>query len=357
MKSSMGVGAEYPQRAPLFEVLASLPARPEVLAHVDADALVEAAARHGLSAVLADALAASGHDATFPSAARARLLADARGQISRGLKHKRLVLSVVDALAQEQVTPVLIKGYALAQRLYPQQPLARPSTDVDVLVTTGELDAARRAMARLGLHERRDASLADVFEEHHHLAFVARDALVEVHFRLFSGFGGHVFDDAAVRSRLCPATCEGRAVWRLAPEDEFLYLATHAANHSFLRVSWLVDLQRYLLAEPTLDWERMGRDAHEAGFASAVGAALWLLEAGLGVVLPPRAARAFALPWWRRVGHRRAFSLARVESAEWSAHRVWGFALRLWLVDSPRDGVRHALDGARRLVRQLRERS
>ncbi len=318
--------------------------------------MVAHAARHGLSGVVAEAVVAQGVASALPPADWAQLQADARAQFARGMKIKRLTLAVIDALAAEGIRPLLLKGYGLACRLYPEQPLARPSTDVDVLVAPDEIPRTRAAMARLKLTEQHDDSLADVFEEHHHLSFVGPGALVEIHFRLFSGFGGNVFDDAALRSRFRPAECEGRAISLLGAEDEFLYLATHAANHSFLRISWLVDLQRYLVLEPTLDWARMGRDAREARFSAAVGAALWLLESALGVSLPGAAVRAFGLRRWRRLGHSRLFSPGRVESAEWSAHRLGGFALRLWLVDSPRAGLRHAFDGALRFARQLRAR-
>ncbi len=358
MKSSMVFRVESPDRAPLFEVLASLPARRDQLRQrlptLNATALVEDAARHGLSAMVADALAAEGAEATLSPAAWARLSADARTQIAFGLKHKRLTLAVLDALAREGVRPALLKGYGLALRLYPEQPLARPSSDVDVMVAPAELERAREAMTHLKLTEQKDHSLEDVFEEHHHVSFARPGALVEVHFRLFSGFGGNVFDDAALRGRFRTAECEGRPVLQLAPEDEFLYLATHAANHSFLRISWLVDLQRYLKREPHLDWARMGHDAKTAGFSSAVAASLWLLESAMGVELPAPASEAFELRRWRRLGHSRLFSPARVEAAAWSSHRLWGFALRLWLVDSPRAGVRHAIDGALRFARKLR---
>lgn len=356
----MVFGVESPEGAPLFEVLACVPApRPDLrkrVASLNHEVLVTNAARHGLSAVVADALSAAQAEALLPPAAWSRLQQDARAQVARGLKQKRLTLSVLDALHAEGLTPALLKGYGLASRLYAEQPLSRPASDVDVLVAPSELPRARAAMARLELSERRDESLEDVFEEHHHLSFSRPGVLVEVHFRLFSGFGRSVFDDASLRARFVRDECEGRPVFRLSLEDEFLYLATHAANHSFLRISWLVDLQRFLARLPALDWQRMGREAAQAGFSSAVAAALWLLESCLEVELPEAARRAFPLPGWRRAALGRAFSAPRVEAATWSAHRVGGFALRLWLVDSPRAGLRHALDGARRFVRQLRAR-
>lgn len=337
-------------------MLACLPARlgelPTRVARFDHQALVDAAARHGVSAFVADALAAA--QVTLEPPAQATLSQGARALIAQGLKHKRLTLKVVNALHAEGITPVLLKGAGLAQRLYPEQPLGRPASDVDVLVTPAELPAARKAMARLGLAERVDPSLDDVFEEHHHLAFAATGELVEVHFRLFSGFGGNAFDDAAIRARLLAGSFEGRPVRWLGPEDEFVYLATHAANHAFLRASWLLDLERFIARRADLDWATMAARCRGAGFTAAVTASLWVLESALEVSLPAQARVAFPVSLSRALGHGLLFSPAHLEAADLSAHRVGGFALRLWLVDSPRHGVRHAVDGARRLIRQLR---
>lgn len=358
MKSSMGVGAESPRGAPLFEVLSCLPARlgalPGRVAGLDPVALVDAAARHGVSAWVADAFASS--KVELPPAEQARLTADARAQIGQGLRIKRLTLAVLEALGKEGLTPVLLKGAGLAQRLFPEQPLARPSSDVDVLVRPEELPAARRAMLALELREQADDSLEDVFEEHHHLSFARPGALVEVHFRLFSGFGGRVFDDASLQARTLEGEFSGRPVRWLAPEDEFIYLATHAANHAFLRLSWLLDLRRFLHVYPGLDWAEMGRRCREAGFQAAVAATLWVLEAALAVDLPPEAHGAFPLTRLRRQGHARLFSPAHVEAADLSAHRVAGFGLRVWLVDSPVGALRHVAGGARRLLRRVRAR-
>lgn len=307
-----------------------------------------AAARHGVSALLADRLAALGRP--VPDA----LARDARAQVAQGLKTKRLTLQVVDALAAEGITPTLLKGYGLAMRLYPEQPLARPATDVDILVDEAELDRVGGALTRLGLGRHDDAGLADVFEEHHHLSFSGPSGLVEVHFRLIATLGRGGFDDASLRARARDWTLDGRSVRLLDEEDEFLYLATHAANHAFLRASWLVDLQRYLSRAGGFDWERMASRSREAGFHTAVATALELVEQLLKTPLPEEARRAFLVPRLRRAIDRRLFAGPLVESARLSDHRVGAFLVRLWLVDSPAHGVRHLLDGARRFIRRSR---
>lgn len=306
----------------------------------------EAVVRHGLAAWVADELSSLGQP--VPSL----VTQAARAQVLRGAKLKRLTHEVLDAFASVQVTPVLLKGYGLATRLFKDQPLARPSSDVDLLVLPSEVPIAEGALRALGLQLAPVPGVGDVFEEHHHRPWVGAAGLVELHFRLFSGFGGSVFDDDALRARTRLGQLDGREVRWLAPEDEFLYLAVHAANHSFLRVSWLVDLARYLEVEPQLDWAQMQKRARQAGFVVPVSTSLALLERLFEMRLPSQATDAFPQGWLRNQLDVRAFSTERVIEGGWSQHRLASFVLRLYLVDSVAQGGRHVWDGVRRLLRQ-----
>lgn len=318
---------------PLFEVLRRAPA------------WETHAVRHGLAVWVADELAAA--KASVPP----DVLDAAQRQLAAGLKVKRLTLKTLDALNAAGVTPVLLKGYGLASRLFPTQPLARPSVDVDVLVEPALVPVSQRAIASLGLHAIEVPGVHDVLEEHFHHAYAGHAGLVELHFRLTNTLGGGMFDDDAVMSRATPGSLDGRAVRWLQPEDEFLYLALHAANHGFLRMSWLVDLAAYLELHPGLDFELMHARATDAGFVVPVATALGLVETLLEQRVP---SQIFARGRRRRFLDGRVFSFERVTDASWSDHRLASFLLRLYLVDSPGRGARHLVDGARRLLRQWR---
>ena len=129
---------------PLFEILDGIPAWEAV------------AARHGLSAWVADELAAAGRAVPPP------LQAAARAQVAQGLKVKRLTLTVLDALASAGIVAVPLKGYGLATRLFPQQPLARPSVDVDAFVEPAAIETAAAALRKLGLTTHGVPGVADV---------------------------------------------------------------------------------------------------------------------------------------------------------------------------------------------------
>ncbi|MBM4776227.1 MAG: nucleotidyltransferase family protein [Archangiaceae bacterium] len=341
-----------PGSSALFAVLARLPDRSASIPDsVLADSsLPLAAARHGVAAWVFDAL-----HPRLPSSIRAALETHARETFATASRIKRLTLRVIDALAAVRIVPVLLKGSAIAQRFFPANPLVRPASDVDILVGEDALTTVARALGSLGLAHMPDSAAEDPLETHHHLAYVGQPGLVEVHFRLTNTFGRGLFDDERVRGRALPYRFDGRPVMVLSPEDEFLYLATHAANHTFLRASWLVDLQQFLRLFPELDFHRMAVRARDAGFTEAVTTTLGLLERLLEVQLPAEARRHFP------VGARRAldsivFSGPRVEAASWSTDALGGFALRLWMVDSPTHAFRHVSDGAVRYLRRALSR-
>lgn len=336
----------------LFAVLARLPDRSASIPDsvLTDTALPLAAARHGVAGWIFDAL-----HPRLPASTRSELEPHARETFATASRIKRLTLRVVDALAAVRVVPVMLKGSALAHRVFPSNPLVRPASDVDILVAEDALPIVTRALHSLGLRHLPDAAAADPLHDHHHLAYAGQAGLVEVHFRLTNTFGRGLFDDDRVRGRALPYRFEGRPVMVLNPEDEFLYLATHAANHAFMRASWLVDLQQFLRCFPDLDFHRMSVRAHDAGFTEAVTTTLGLLERLLEVRLPHAARRHFP------VGPRRAldpvfFSGPRVEAARWSTDALGGFALRLWMVDSPTHGFRHVSDGVGRYLRRARSR-
>ncbi|MGV3623886.1 MAG: nucleotidyltransferase family protein [Archangium sp.] len=320
---------------PLFEVLRRAPAWETT------------AVRHGLAVWVADELADSKQPVPL------EILDAARRQLAEGLKVKRLTLKTLEALNAVGITPVLLKGYGLATRLFPQQPLARPSVDVDLLVEPDHVPTAERAILSLGLHPSQVPGVHDVDEEHFHHAYSGHAGLVELHFRLTNSLGRGKFDDTAVLSRARVGELDGRRVRWLNREDEFLYLALHAANHGFLRLSWLVDLAKYLEREPSIDFAAMRERATDAGFLVPVSTALGLVESLLVHPLP-EGAHEFRRGRRRRFVDSHVFSLERVTDARWSHDRLASFLLRLYLVDSAGRGARHVFDGALRFMRQWR---
>lgn len=284
-----------------------------------------------------------------PEVVRA-LRAQARNAAAHAMRLHKLLLDALALLDQRGVAPVLMKGWGFGERYWPD-PLWRPASDVDLLVEPEALEGVERVMGALGLSRFSDPGEDDVFEHHHHLSFHGPRGLVEVHFRLLAGFGGAKLGDAAVFARCREATVERFRVRYLAPEDELVYMAAHAAQHLFLRVSWLYDLKLLVAKERDLDWDRAVALAKASSLRAATHAALVLAAEALEAEVPGAVLKALAPTRLHARAVRRAFTDEALVSASLATGKS-ASALRALLSDDPVRAARHLAEGVARKVRR-----
>ena len=302
----------------------------------EAQALAADAARHGLSALVLHLAGETGLER--PASALARLRADARISAAQAMRARALLIRALDALADRGVLAAPLKGHFLAQRLYPD-PLLRPSGDVDLLVAREDLERALRALSSLGLAPPSPELERYRREHHHHLELTSPAGTVELHFEAITGFGTQI-SGAPLLARARPATLEGRRLLALDPADELVYLAVHASQHVFARLSWLYDLKLHLRAHPpdadaVIAAARAHRVEAPAFFALAVAAQA--LEADV----PPAVLDALR-PGLGRAGLLRAFTPEALADARWSAK--WpGYLATTLFSTGPREMVAYAL--------------
>ena len=335
---------------PLLRLLRALPSPVEPPAADDAPELLTQARRHALSALVRHAL--SEGQVALPAAQDAVLRRDAGDVVGTNLRLKSLLLRSVDALAEAGVeAPVVLKGYVLAARLYPD-PLLRPSTDVDLLVREGELDSAHTALEGLGLRRVMDSGYGDYLSHHHHYSYVGDAGTVELHFRPAFGLG-RALSSHAWLERAVPFALDGaRLVRHLAPEDELVYLCVHAAQHAFLRLGWLYDLKLLVSRKPGLDWDGVASRAREAGMGVAVRTALEVARARLDAPVPEEVLAALPGGRLRALVARRIFHGDELVTPRWAEQKVPAFLLRSLLCTGARATLRHGAEAVGRVVRR-----
>ncbi len=264
----------------LVQLLRGYPGSPEqlrtLLASLDVPTLVAQAARDGISGLVWHAVSVSGTQLAPED--RQRLQRDAQ-QLGVGvLRVKRLLLRALDALAAARVKCVLLKGLGLSTRYYPE-PLARATSDVDLMVAPKDVDRAVLALTALGLRAPVGEDRARQLAHTHHLALQGEAGVVELHFQALNDFGSHL-DAEPMLAAAVAGQLEGRQVFYLKPEHELVQLAAHASHHAFSRLTLCLDLKLLLLAHPSLDWREVVLLAQQARMPSAVffalHAARWL---------------------------------------------------------------------------------
>ena len=141
---------------------------------------------------------------------------------------------IIDA-CQQLPTLTLLKGISLCQEYYPETHL-RPMRDVDFLVDSLAVPAVEALLVKLG-YQQQFKNPPEFYEKHHHTApFLhrGRGVWVEVHRGLFPPTSrcsaDWVFMQDNLEAQLRAAEFRGRAVNRLSPELELVYLASHWAS-------------------------------------------------------------------------------------------------------------------------------
>ncbi len=270
----------------LEALLAALPGDVEIAREIASNepemaAVLTVARAHGLEGVLVE------HRIPLPCVADS-VRRDAGRRYGLALmqseRHGEVLAGMLDALETAGVRATPLKGLYLAERLYPTL-AARATTDFDVMVADSDLTRAAIVLEGLGFSG--DKTLLETYlrSHGHHLHFSkARSPVVELHFRAHSRFGSPLASEALLERAERRPSRLGCDIWTLRPEDEFYYLALHAAGHSFARLAWLYDLKLLRERHSDIDFMALLARAARDGSENALRAALMQLSR-VGVTL------------------------------------------------------------------------
>jgi hypothetical protein len=321
---------------------------------LDWSALLRDAYRHGVAGVIQFELDRAKIEP--PEPARTVLRRQSLAVIATNVRLRRLLLKSVDALAQQGMIPIVLKGFGLAARIYPD-PFIRATSDVDLLANREDFSRAQSAMEELGFRRMAEATGEKPgLDRHHpghgghHVTYLSAEGALELHWRPASAFSAPLSVDDAF-THCVDAHLEGRAVRYLRLEDEIVLLASHASKHLLGRLEWLYDL-KLLLLKVTPDWELVVDLAQRTGLGAPVHFALQAARRALNAVVPAHVLSALRPPFWQRVMARWAFSDEHLVASPLDRHRYLGYALRLFLAG----GVSNIAAGALSLTRQARQR-
>lgn len=192
---------------------------------------------------------------------------------------RRPLAELLAACADAGLDLIVLKGAALAERVYPR-PSLRPFGDLDVLVRREDAAGACALLSALG-YAADPAAWADWQAGHVcQLNFFRHAAqgpvVVELHTDLLNNVllkSQMQTDLTGLWQRSAWATLAGREARVLGPEDQILHLCLHLAGHYFAAPQSLTDIAQVCRAAPP-DWDLFVLLARQSGAASACFAAL-----------------------------------------------------------------------------------
>lgn len=193
----------------------------------------------------------------------ALLSADLRARITHG-NAVDTMLEILDVCDRMQVRATLLKGISVSEQFYPAEHL-RPMGDIDILIPAHAYARMEAALLESGYGQEEFPTSPGM---HHgpplHHATLGTE--VELHTKLFpdsAPFGNSkVFGASNVAAQSIPSAYHGRAVNRLTPEFQLVYIASSWFNdmtHHKMQPSFIASLLdgAYLLGASgtTLNWD------------------------------------------------------------------------------------------------------
>lgn len=193
------------------------------------------------------------------------------------------LVQVVQAFQTKAIRPIILKGIPLNIQLYGQQCL-RTIRDIDVLIEHHELIAAHQCLMELGYELK---SLLHPEDLAGNYAFIMRHAseLLYQHPNTKVAIDlkwclSPVYCRTSIwcdRSNTMEMTITSQKITILNHEQNFVYLAMHAAKHHWQHLKWLLDLGGFYQKTP-LSWPQVLLLTQRAGAVRPVLETTILLE-------------------------------------------------------------------------------
>jgi hypothetical protein len=262
--------------------------------------VLAAAEQHGVSCLLADALAAAS------AREAAAFVHRSRAEAVRDIVVQHELRGLLQAFAGDGVRVLVVKGSALAYTLY-VQPWHRPRLDTDILVAEEDVAAAIAVLSARGYAASPAISTGQLVS--HQAPYERTDVrgarhVIDLHWKVVNPqllaaalTFDHLWARAASAPPLGPAARVPRAV------DALILACVHRLAHhqSFERLIWLYDLRLLSRALAADDWTDLCRTACANGVASLCLDGLRHARTRVGAELPaPFEAELEAAGQWER---------------------------------------------------------
>ncbi len=251
-------------------------------------ALASLAQLHGVAGFVWQGVRAAG-ELVPPSAARPLQVVRDR-LVRRSGRQLHQLKRAVDVLRDHEIPCLVLKGLPLSQRLY-AHPWIRGSVDIDLMIPSGSILAADRALGAAGWNRKYpvvpDRMIRNRWHRRYgqHLELRGPAGMLELHWRYsHPSYHPATFETLHARSR---SVRVGNAAFPvLEDDDDFMFLAAHGARHFWSRLVWLCDVVLALAGMEPDGARRAFAKCADAGLDGAPATALRLAGDWLGTTIP-----------------------------------------------------------------------
>jgi len=255
---------------------------------------------------------------------------------------------VCHTLQRHGITPVLLKGSALRERVY-ADPVERSMGDLDFLVGPDEIDRSIAALRAAGYVPDREDWVEKYRRHHFHQVMNhPRGFIVELHWALTDRASSVPLNEKQILARASFSNGRNNVPVRVpSPEDLLLHVVSQNEADAFAMLRRIVDIDRIVASSPNLDWPYLVRSASDAHLDMVLAVSLRLAQLLLRADAPSSLSHGNGLPILPRM------HLALLDPAAWvvslpSERRDVAIeAIRLWCASTWSDRARRAAETLR----------
>ncbi len=206
--------------------------------------------------------------------------------------------SVLSAFRDHGIPVIVLKGAALAERLYPQIGL-RPMKDIDILVRQSDVHHAQGILETAGFEGPKSQALEDLFMlHHHHMAprlHRSTGAMIELHWQLARPDRPYRLDMPEMWANAHEVSLAGVPCWSLDPIDQLIHLCIHYLGDRLGKQTGgllqLLDIALFLrMYGDAISWPEFIDRAIRYQVGSEVFTALYICRLVLGASYPAEVA-------------------------------------------------------------------
>ena len=194
---------------------------------------------------------------------------------------RRICREVLLMLEKERLTPILLKGVALAETVY-GNPVLRHCHDIDILLPDDQLSRPAGFLSSLGF---RVCSAPD--SKSRHLRMLQDSGLpLQFHSNLFE-VPHYQMPLSEIWARGRSQTLAGVKTRILTPAENLLHVCGHASYSSKRQsLRWVTDAWFIISRHPDLEWELLSDNIRRSGLALPLSVMLGYLAKSLDAPIP-----------------------------------------------------------------------
>jgi hypothetical protein len=265
------------------------------------DQVLPRALHHGVAALL---VARPDVLARLPGEVRSPLQSQARAEAMWELRHRHVIVPVIEAFAAAGIPAIVLKGTALAYSLYPS-PALRQRGDTDILFPKGRAEAVRRILQTHGFKRSRDSKIGAGTEAIRQELWSSQAAdgtehAIDVHWGVMNAWSlAGLFESDEVISRAEPLPRLSPLARRIGNADALYHACVHRGVHIRSpyyvgadalsggdRLIWLHDIHLIVATLGDDDWREITARAVRDGTADLCLDALKGARQRLGSSVP-----------------------------------------------------------------------